>query len=170
MDKRWILILLILIIGCICMYHIVDSSNTVGDAITVVNKTVVTLPNEFTIGEDDKSSVTLINENTNETIFIEDLGKSDTSQDAFEKDLNRFYDSYNIHVLNNETLNINDITVHRIDIHNDTDGKSGTLVYMYTCNHTFFIKFNGYSNENELNEDLNFIVSTISPDFKQKQD
>ena len=94
MDKRWILILIILIAGCACMYHIVDSSNSVGDAITVVNKTVITLPSGFTIGDDDKSSVTLVNENNNETIFIEDLGKSDTSLDNFKNDLNRFYEKY----------------------------------------------------------------------------
>ena len=141
MDKRWILILIILIAGCACMYHIVDSSNSVGDAITVVNKTVITLPSGFTIGDDDRSSVTLVNENNNETIFIEDLGKSDTSLDNFKNDLK-----------------------------NDTNGVDSTFVYMYSCNHTFNIKFNGYSNEDELNQDFNFIINTISPDFKQKQD
>ena len=170
MDKRWILILIILIAGCACMYHIVDSSNSVGDAITVVNKTVITLPSGFTIGDDDRSSVTLVNENNNETIFIEDLGKSDTSLDNFKNDLNRFYESNNIHVLNNETLNIKDSPVYRINLKNDTNGVDSTFVYMYSCNHTFNVKFNGYSNEDDLNQDFNFIINTISPDFKQKQD
>lgn len=170
MDKRWILILIILIVGCACMYHIVVSSNNVGNAITVVNKTVITIPDEFTIDDDDKSSTTLINEKTKETIFIKDLGKPDTSLDCFNKGLSRFSDNYDIHILNNETLNINDIPVYRLDIQNSTDGKDSTIVYMYSYNHTFNLKFNGYSSEDKLNQDLNFIINTISPDFKQKQD
>ena len=88
------------------MYHIVDSSNSVGDAITVVNKTVITLPSGFTIGDDDRSSVTLVNENNNETIFIEDLGKSDTSLDNFKNDLNRLVDEDEINDFLNEHDNL----------------------------------------------------------------
>ena len=164
MDKRWILILIILIVGCACLYYIVDSSTTVGDAITVVNKSVITLPSDFSIGSDDKSSVTLINKNTNETIFIEDLGKSDSAFNHFEEDLN------SLDILNNSTLNINNITTYKIDMQNLTTKSNTSLVYVYSSNHTFAIKFNGYKDQNELNQDLNFIVSTISPDFKQNQD
>ncbi|WP_406533778.1 hypothetical protein [Methanobrevibacter sp.] len=165
MDKRWILILIILIVGCACLYHIVDSSTTVGDAITVVNKSVITLPSDFSIDSDDKSSVTLINKDTNETIFIKDLGKSDTAFDCFKKDL-KSLDG----VVNNSTLNIDNITTYRIDMQNSTTKSNTTLVYVYSSNHTFTIKFNDYTDQNELNQDLNFIVSTLSPDFKQKQD
>jgi hypothetical protein len=163
MDKRWILILIILIVGCTCLYHIVDSSTTVGDAITVVNKTVVTLPSDFSIGSDDRSSATLINKNTKESIFIKDLGKSDSAYKSFKKNLNSLDN-----VVNNSTLDINNITTYKIDINNNTGNTS--LVYVYTCNHTFNIKLDGYTNQNELNQDLNFIVSTLSPDFKQNQD
>ncbi len=165
MDKRWILILIILIVGCACLYYIVDSSNTVGDAITVVNKSVITLPSDFTIDSDSKSSVTLINENSDETIVIKDLGKSDSAFDCFKEDLNSLDN-----ILNNSTLNINNITAYEIDFQNLTTKSNTTLVYVYSSNHTFNIQFDGYEDQNELNQDLNFIVSTISPDFKQNQD
>ena len=64
MDKRWIGILIILIIGCCCMYFIVDSSTTVGNAMTVVNKTVVTLPNHFSIEESGRDYAKIVNKNT----------------------------------------------------------------------------------------------------------
>ena len=165
MDKRWILILIILIVGCTCLYYIVDSSTTVGDAITVVNKSVITLPSDFTIDSDTKSSATLINKNTNENIVIKDLGKSDSAFDCFKDDLNSLDN-----IINNSTLNINNITAYEIDFQNLTTKSNTTLVYVYSSNHTFNIKFDGYENQNELNQDLNFIVSTISPDFKQNQD
>ena len=77
MDKRWILILIILIVGGYCTYNIVDSSTTVGDAITVVNKSVITIPKDFSIADTDKNSVDLIDNKDNKKIHIEDIGKGD---------------------------------------------------------------------------------------------
>lgn len=170
MNKKWILILIIFIVGCSCLYCIIDSSTTVGNAITVVNKSVVTLPDDFTIGDDGKSSATLINENTDEKIYIEDLGKIDISKDCFENKLESLLYSYDTHIINHETLNINNITAHRIDIQNYTDYNNTTIVYTFTANHTFYITFDDYKDVNELNQDLNFIISAITPDFKQNQD
>ena len=42
------------------MYVIAESSDSVGSAITIVNKTVVTLPDGFTIGADGSNSTKLI--------------------------------------------------------------------------------------------------------------
>ena len=44
MDKRWIGIIIILIIGLGCMYIIVDNSNSVGNAVTVISDVTITLP------------------------------------------------------------------------------------------------------------------------------
>ena len=44
MDKRWILIIIIAIIGLSSMYLIVDESMTVGSAITTFSKTTITIP------------------------------------------------------------------------------------------------------------------------------
>ena len=84
MDKRWIMILIFLIVGCCCLFYVVETSSTVGDAITVVNKTVVTLPNDFSIESKETDYGTIINENTNEKIYIKDLGKEDSSMNAFK--------------------------------------------------------------------------------------
>lgn len=170
MDKRWILILIILIVGCVCMYFIVDSSTTVGDAITVVNKSVITLPQDFTIGDDDKNSVELIDESTHESIYIKDLGKGDKAFDCFKDELDSLNKNGDVNLLSNSTMNISDINTYKIDLQNLTNSENSTIAYVYTSNHTFTLKFEGYSNQNDLNNDLNFIVSTISPDFKQAQD
>ena len=170
MDKRWILILIILIVGCVCIYFIVDSSTTVGDAITVVNKSVITLPQDFTIGDDDKNSVELIDKNTHESIYIKDLGKGDKSFDCFKDELNSLNKNDEVNILSNSTVKIGDINTYKIDLQNLTSSENSTIAYIYTSNHTFTLKFYGYSNQNDLNNDLDFIVSTISPDFKQAQD
>lgn len=170
MDKRWILILIILLAGAVCAYHVVDSSTSVGNAITVLNKSVITLPDDFTIGESEKNSAELLNTHNNEKILITDFGKNDDSQRMFNENLTRFNDAINIIVNKNSTMNINDVTTYRIDLFNSTTGEDVTLAYIYSSGHTFTIRMTGYDNETKLDNDLNFIVSTITPDFKQSQD
>lgn len=171
MDKRWILILIILIVGGYWTYTVVDSSTTVGDAITVVNKTVITLPNDFSILDSDKNSVDLIDEKNNEKIHIEDMGKGDTALETFNNEIYSLSESSDIHIIKNSTFNVGNTTVHKSDLQNFTNDMSNvSLICLYSSGHTFSIKFEGYSDENALNEDLNFIVTTISPDFKQSQD
>lgn len=171
MDKRWILILIILIVGGYCTYNIVDSSTTVGDAITVVNKSVITIPKDFSIADTDKNSVDLIDNKDNKKIHIEDIGKGDIALETFNREISLLSGSPNIHLLKNSTLNAGNMTIYKSDLENYTNDLTNvSLAYIYSSGHTFAIKFEGYSNENELNKDLKFMVNTISPDYKQAQD
>ncbi|MDO5823119.1 hypothetical protein [Methanobrevibacter sp.] len=169
MDKKWILILIILIVGCFSMYFIVESSNTVGTAITVLNKTVVTIPDDLSIKASEKNHVELFNKHGTEKIHIKDMGKNDTSLNSFKNNLNNLKSKPDINIISNSTYDINNITTYRIDFENTTSGNM-TFAYLYTANHTFTINMSGYNNTQSLNSDLEFIVSTLKPDFKQSQD
>lgn len=59
MDKRWLIIIIIFIIGLGSMYYIVDNSNTVGSAITTFSKTTITIPEGFSVGDTSSDSVEL---------------------------------------------------------------------------------------------------------------
>ncbi len=170
MDKKWILILIILIVGCSCMYLIVDSSTTVGSAITVVNKTVVTLPHDFTIGADDKHSVKLINKHNNNEIYLEDMGKINIAQDCFNNELKKLKSTPDVEIISNITFKIDNIPTYKIDYKNLTTNKNMTFAYVCVGNHTFTIKMSNYDNSQQINENLKYIVSNMHPDFKQSQD
>lgn len=172
MDKRWIGILIILIAGCACMYYIVDTSTTVGNSITVVNKTVVALPNDFSIDDSTSNSAKIINENTLEKVYFKDLGKKDVALDNFNKKLNDLQNNPNIKINNNSTVNINNITVYKIDCENLTTENATNIsfCYAYTCYHTFSIQFKNYKDSSKLEKDLDYIVSNMKADFKQSQD
>ena len=171
MDKRWIIILVILILGLGCMYLIADSSTTVGKAITVVNKTVVTLPQDFTVEDSDKSSVYLVDKQTHTKVRIKDFGKNDSAFDRFSEKLNELKHDSSVKNLKNSTFKINDITTYQINFQNVTNNSTNTtLNYLYACNHTFSIKTTGYSDNAKLDSDLNYIISNMKPDFKQAQD
>lgn len=172
MDKRWIGILIILIIGGCCMYYVVDNSTTVGTAISVVNKTIVTLPDGFSIEDKDKDDVNFIDWDTNEKISINDLGKGDISSSSFESRLKELKKNGEFEIIGNSTTNIGNITLYKLDYINSTseDALNISESFVFTCNHTFLIKTKGYSDEAKLNKDLAFLVNTMIPDYKQSQD
>lgn len=162
MDKRWIAILVILIIGVSCMVYVVSTSNTVGSAISDVNKSTITLPDGFSKGDSTSGSIFLVNKQSDEKIYMEDLGKSDISKEKFTKKSNSI-SSTDINI-----TNLTDTTVYTI-YYLDEPGFNNSISYFYSCQHTFYMKMTGYDNIKDMNEDINFIVTTIQPDYKQTQ-
>ena len=172
MEKRWIGILIILIIGCSCMYFLVESSTTVGNAITVVNKTVVTLPGHFSIEDTGSNFAKITNKDTNEKVSFKDLGKKDIALDSFNNKLNELKKDYGINVINNSTIDLNNTKVYKIECQNLTTENTTniSICYTYTCYHTFLVQFKNYNDNTNLNKDLEFLIGNMKPDFKQSQD
>lgn len=173
MDKRWLGIVIILIVGCCCMYFVATSSDSVGLSITKVNKTIITLPSDFSIEDTEKGSAKIINWNTHQSIYIKDLGKQDNAFDKFQEKLNELKSDRNIQINNNTTMNISGKTTYVIDMTNSTSGNPDnlTIAYVYTCNHTFVLKLKNYKdNKDKLNHDLDFVVKNMKIDYKQSQD
>ncbi len=77
MDKRWIMILIIIIIAGICGYFIASSSDTVGNAIVDVNTFTVTVPHNFGIDSTVDETI-FIKRGSNEKVSLKDLGKQDS--------------------------------------------------------------------------------------------
>ena len=153
------------------MYLVVDSSSTVGSAITVLNKSVVTLPSDFGIGNTEKNSVELVGKHSDEKIYIEDFGKKNIASDLFKENASALAHDSNFKIIKNQTKEINNITTYKIYFEDYTNGNvtNTTLAYIYSSNHTFMIKIVG-SNQTQIEKDLEFLVSTIKPDYKQSQD
>lgn len=168
MDKRWIGILVIIIIACLCGYLVVNSSNTVGNAITDVNKSTVTLPHDFSVETSDSESTTLINKNTGSKIFIKDLGKKDVALDKFNEKFKNLSSDKSI-VIEKNTSTVNDeIQMYSVFYKNDSEYRS--FSYVHTYNHTYLIKGSGFSDANDLINKINFVANTIQPDYKKSQD
>ena len=168
MDKRWILILIILIVGLGTMYYIVDNSNTVGSAITTFGKTTITLPENFSVVRSNDDIVELHNKKNSEEITIFEYGKQNTVKKdilTLSNEIQQYTEYDNI---SNSTDKINDVNILSIYLQNEngTDRISG----FYNNNHTYFIFMNNYTNMNKSDADLKFILDTMTPDYKQSQD
>ena len=81
MDKRWILILIIFLVGVAALYFVVDTSNTVGKAVVAVNTYTITVPETYNIENSETYLATVINRATGEKITVEDVGKGNDVDD-----------------------------------------------------------------------------------------
>lgn len=167
MDKRWILILLILIAGLFSLYHIVETSTTVGHAITVLDKVVVTLPSGFTNFDSHEKYVGIENKNNDEKIFVH-LEKKGNSTDLYENRISKLKASWDIQDIKNKTGKINNITVKTVYYKNSTENLTEHIEsYFDEFNSTFSVRTWGFENATQAESNIQFIIETLHIDYKQ---
>ena len=168
MDKRWIYIIIILIIGISALYFIVSSSNTVGSAIVDVNKFLITLPDDFNIQDTDREYSILINRNTNAKIIIKDLGKGNSINERLQNDSSIYHDR-NYMEIKNKSFTHDDVKIKEI-YGIDEENNINSTAYFMKFNHTFNIKTNNFHDIETIDSNVEFIIDTLQIDYKQSQD
>ncbi|WP_296800970.1 hypothetical protein [uncultured Methanobrevibacter sp.] len=169
MDKRWILIIIIAIIGLSSMYLIVDESMTVGSAITTFSKTTITIPEGFSVEDTSSNIVTLYNKNNNEKIEICDFGKGNTVKEMQTNITAEILQEEGLNNVTNRTFNLDDTEINQTILKNGSNSKV-VISYFYKYNHTYSIIMTGYKKLNTTTQDLDCILYTLRPDYKQSQD
>ena len=169
MDKRWILIIIIAIIGLSSMYLIVDESMTVGSAITTFSKTTITIPEGFSVEDTSSNIVTLYNKKNNEKIEICDFGKGNTVKEMQTNITAEILQEEGLNNVTNRTFNLDDTEINQTILKNGSNSKV-VISYFYKYNHTYSIIMTGYKKLNTTTQDLDCILYTLRPDYKQSQD
>ena len=169
MDKRWILIIIIAIIGLSSMYLIVDESMTVGSAITTFSKTTITIPEGFSVEDTSNNLLTLYNKNNNEKIEIYDFGKGNTIKEMQTNITSEILEEEGLNNVTNRTINLEDTEISQTILKNGSNSKV-VISYFYKYNHTYSIIMTGYKKLNTTTQDLDWILCTLRPDYKQSQD
>ena len=169
MDKRWILIIIIAIIGLSSMYLIVDNSMTVGSAITTFSKTTITIPEGFSVEDTSNNILTLYNKNNNEKIEIYDFGKGNTIKEMQTNITSEILEEEGLNNVTNRTINLEDTEISQTILKNGSNSKV-VISYFYKYNHTYSIIMTGYNKVNTTTQDLDWILCTLRPDYKQSQD
>ena len=162
MDKRWIGILLILIAGMSCMYVIVDNSNSVGNAITVISDVSIVVPPGLKINGDNANDVTLLNKETNESIFIQCIDKNPKKE--FNNEIKAFQNANNVEMTNrsNSTLQI-------IDFKNIDTGQNTSFILFKKAKHSFIMKMDNYHDMAKQDKEMTFVIDNLKPDYKQNK-
>lgn len=162
------MIIAILIVGISCMYVIVDNSTTIGKAITTFSKTTITMPSGFSVGDTDSKSAHLYSKQSNEKINIYDEGKGDSTTECFKNVTNTYKNNPNYYNINETTRTVNNITVLQLNMETNNTISSCSVFYYY--NHTYLVEISGFEDMKKLNNDLDFIINTLQPDYKQGKD
>lgn len=171
MDKRWIFILIILIIGVTCLYFVADSSTTVGKANVKVNSFLITIPDSYNIDNTGGDYAQLINRNTNEIIKVIDMGKGDSVDDSSNKDMEILQDNESVSEVEKGAFKKDTESLPCIEYKiYDDENTTNQIVYFTKYNHTFKIKSTDIHDKNTLKENIKFIIDSLTPNFKQKQD
>lgn len=170
MDKRWIFILIIFIIGCSCLYVIVDSSSILGSANTYVGKFTVSLPSEYNVEESGSDFVSLVNRNTNEKISIMDFGKN-FNVDKFQGEITLEYlENENITSIQDTAFKYGKLSLpstYYVMLPNNTVNQD---IYLTEYNHTFVIEATNFKDNATMQHDIKSLIDSLKPDPKQKQD
>lgn len=170
MDKRWIYILIILIIGVSALYFIVDTSTTVGSAIVSLSTFTDTLPDSYNIKASEKEYAIFVNRKTNETIYIGDVGKGNLTDKRFDEKLAELKNDENITSINITGETHNNITLKTIfyeKIPNNTINKASIFMKF---DHTFMVNSYNYHDEGRLDYGAHFVIDTLKRDYKKSQD
>lgn len=173
MDKRWLLILIILILGTSCSYVIVNNSLTVGSASQSVGHAIISIPPDFTTYSSDSNSVSLVSSNGHKIEFAE-IQNNDTAEKLHDYRISTFNKTKEIHTLQDGVVHVGDTDVYTIYYHADkTDSQdeiNSSLSYFDKFDHTYFIRVWGFDYEKDYNTTMDYItlISTnIRLDYKQ---
>lgn len=169
MDKRWIYIFIILIIGVACSYLIVESSNTVGNANVNLNKFTVSLPSSFNVDQHDSKELLIIDRNTHERILITLLGKKDSLHSDMVDSINKLKNSKNITNIKNTTFKLGNKTYPSIYYEKNPD-LVNRITYISKYDRIFSIKCYNFHDNKTINCHTQNIMDTITIDYKQSQD
>ncbi len=165
MDKRWLTISIILIIGLGCMYWVASTSTSVGSAVTIVNDVSVTLPHGFKISVSDADQATLIDEGSNETIFMKYLSDGNNSLNEYKKEIKAMSGNSALEIVDNSSNK----TVHTLYCKNWDKDANYSLTYFEKFDRTLLIKMENYDDTEKQNSDMMYIINNLQPDYKQSR-
>lgn len=155
MDKRYLVIILIMSICAVNLYIISDNSDVVGSAYVNVGKYTFSLPNGFTMYSNEGNAVTIKNSDLNMTIYIQSsLGKSD----SFSNRLHQI-DKDGFELYSNGTVHCGDMEVPVAFYHKGSDNRSTFYFSEYGDN--FRILIAGFDYNTQRDEVINIASDLI---------
>lgn len=157
MDKRWIIIFVIFLLGMSGLYFTANESYKIGDAISIIDNVIITLPQNFKIADKTPDQLTICDRSSDDTISVKLIKDYKDAYNLMKTDMSKNDE--------NSDFKVSDIKV--FEIKDKTTGNS--TYYFNKFNKTFIIKSENYNNVDKENSDVNYIIDSIRIDFKVKE-
>lgn len=171
MDKRYFLIIIIVLICVTNMYLISTFSDVVGSASVNIGHYTCSIPNDFNVMNTYDSSVVLNNPNSGLSMSINSHEKDKAYN--FSKGASQLSKNPSNNVLSNGTINVGGVQVESIYYsHKDNNITSNRSVFYFEKNNdSFTINMENfdYKNDREKTIDiLSVIVDSFRPNYKKQ--
>lgn len=168
MDKRWIYIFIIFILGIVCLFFIVQTSTTVGTANVNLDKFTLTLPSEYNIEDNNGKYLEIYNKDTKAKIAIKDLGKKSNFAKDMQEKASALEAHENVTVVKNTTITVKNMTVPSI-YYEKVQGNVNRVTYFTKYDHSFSIECYNFHDNSSMEKHTLFLMENLRPDYKQKQ-
>ena len=169
MDKRYFLIIIIILICSVNLYMISNVSNVVGSASVDIGNYTVTLPKEFSLYEDDGNRILISNPNNNMNVWIfSNLGDGDNYSNKY-KEVN---ESKQYEVLGDGIINNHEISIDSLFYQDKYNNENRSTFYFNKGNHDFRILIIGFDYNSQKNDTIELasdIAESIRINYKEQK-
>ena len=169
MDKRYFLIIIIFILGCLCMFVVADSSDIIGSASVSFNGYSFSIPEGFTLMNTYDTSVLINHPKTGLFVAIYTLDKNYN----YGSVLNGLKNDSNNTILSEGIIDINNVHVSSLFYYGPSskgDYNNRSIFFFNLFDSTFEVQMSNfnYENRNEIINTLTLIVESLREDYKMK--
>lgn len=157
MDKRYVLILIIILGCCINFFIISNSSDLIGSASVECGNYIFTMPQEFSLYRSDIDQVYIHDSKTGMNIFVfSKLGKSDTYENKLKE-----IPAKNYTILSNGTIKAGDIEVKSVYYFNNDNHQNRSTFFFEKENNQFRILVMDFNMDKDRNTTIDYIVQIV---------
>lgn len=165
MDKRYLLILLIIIMCSINLYILADNSEIVGSANIESKNFIFSIPEGFTLYESTNQYVCLFNQNNGIYTYVY---LNLTGDDIYQKRFDELNKSKDTEILSNGVIKHKNIDIN--SIYYSKEGKNHSIFIFTKDNYQFSAHMLGFNYDTQKNETISIIseiVDTIRINYKR---
>ena len=144
------------------MYLVVNDSNTVGNAVTVVKDISISVPPGFKIDSTTDNTANLLNEKSSECINIKCVDKNPYK--SFAKSVSSFESKNNA-----KPENLSNKSVEHVQFKDTGSGQFTSFLLFEKENHFLTVKLSNYTDASQLEKDMNYLIDNMVHDFKQNK-
>ena len=156
MDKRYLLILVVVILCGINLSIIVTNSDVVGSASVSVGKYLFSIPEGFSVDENNGNSVVIQNKDKVTIYFNSNLG----SVDNYDNQLKYIDNTTTYKILSKGSLTIDNIKVDSVYYQNENHTNFSAF-YFEKDNNPFKIVLSNFNYDNDRNLTLKYVTDII---------
>lgn len=158
MDKRYLIMIIIICACCMNLYMIANFSDVVGTASVNVGNYSFSLPEGFSLYDDGHTEVYIHNPSSKMNIqFYAYLGENDTFLNKY-KEINS---SKEYKILSNGSIEDNGITIESVFYQKTDDMNNRSTFYFTKNNHNFRILINGFNYDTGKNEVIKIVTDIV---------